>query len=85
MPELCRFYGIIIAMYYRDHSPPHFHAIYGEHEATVEIANGEVLGSLLARALRHVQDWRMLHVSDLQDAWSLAQDRRPLLNLAPLE
>jgi hypothetical protein len=60
-------------------------AIYGEHEATVEIASGAVLGFLPARALRYVQDWRMLHVHELQNAWMLAQLRQPLPNLAPLE
>jgi hypothetical protein len=42
MPELCRFLGIVIAMYYRDHGPPHFHAIYGGFEVTVEIETGNV-------------------------------------------
>ena len=45
MPEISRFLGIVIAMYYRDHAPPHFHAVYGEYEATVSIASGEVNGS----------------------------------------
>jgi hypothetical protein len=44
MPELCRFYGIIIRMFWSDHPPPHFHAIYGEHEAIVEIATSEIIG-----------------------------------------
>jgi hypothetical protein len=41
MPELCRFYGIIIRMFWEDHSPPHFHAIYGNHEALVDIRSSE--------------------------------------------
>jgi hypothetical protein len=57
MPELSRFLGIIIAMYYRDHGPPHFHAIYGEYEATINIATGAVTGELPKRALNHVQEW----------------------------
>jgi hypothetical protein len=61
MPELSRSLGIVIAMYYRDHSSPHFHAIYGEYEATVEIESGAVNGSLPKRALAHVQEWRLLH------------------------
>ena len=44
MPEISRFLGIIIRMYYRDHAPPHFHAEYGEYEITVEIATGIVTG-----------------------------------------
>jgi hypothetical protein len=44
MPELSRFLGIVIAMYYRDHAPPHFHAVYAEYEATINIRTGEVVG-----------------------------------------
>ena len=54
MPELSRFLGIIIAMYYRDHGPPHFHAVYGEFEITVEIESGRVNGNFPKRALAHV-------------------------------
>jgi hypothetical protein len=85
MPELSRFLGIVIAMYYRDHGPPHFHAIYGEHEATVNIATGAINGSLPRRALNLVQEWRLLHQQELQDAWALAEAQRPLPNIAPLE
>ena len=55
MPVLCRFLGITIAMYYRDHHPAHFHARYGEHEALVAIASGAVWGSLPPRVLQ--ADW----------------------------
>src|SRR5258707_52162 len=61
MPELSRFLGIVIAMYYRDHRPAHFHAIYGNAEATVEIVSGKVRGDLPHRALAHVHEWRLLH------------------------
>jgi len=57
MPELSRFLGIVIAMFYRDHAPPHFHAYYGEHEITVEIESGKVSGDFPRRALAHVQEW----------------------------
>ena len=56
MPEISRFLGIVIAMYYRDHAPPHFHALYGEHEVTISIATGEVNGDFPKRALAHVQE-----------------------------
>ncbi len=85
MPELSRFLGIIIAMYYRDHGPPHFHAIYGEYEATINIATGAVTGELPKRALNHVQEWRQLHLQELTDAWALAEAQKPLPNIAPLE
>lgn len=61
MPEISRFLGIVIAMYYRDHAPAHFHAVYGDHEITVEIATCAVNGSFPGRAMAHVQEWRALH------------------------
>jgi hypothetical protein len=85
VPELSRFLGIIIAMYYRDHPPPHFHAIYGEHEATIGIEFGQVNGSLPARVLGLVQEWRALHQAELLAAWTLAVAQKPLPNIAPLE
>lgn len=85
VPEISRFLGIVIAMYYRDHHPPHFHAIYGEHEATIGIETGAATGYLPKRAMSHVQDWRLLHEQELLEAWVLARARKPLPNIAPLE
>ena len=85
MPEISRFLGIVIAMYYRDHAPPHFHAVYGEHEVTVEIASGVVNGDMPKRALAHVQEWRTLHQQELYDTWTLARASRPLPRIEPLE
>ncbi len=85
MPELSRFLGIIIAMYYRDHGPAHFHAVYGDFEVTVEIESGKVNGSFPPRALTHVQEWRLLHQAELVEAWSLARSARPLPRIEPLE
>ncbi len=86
MPELTRFFGIIIAMYYNDHSPPHFHAKYGADQAVIRIDTGEVIeGNLSARALRLVEEWRLLHEDELANDWDLAQDRLPLIKIEPLE
>jgi hypothetical protein len=85
MPELSRFLGIVIAMYYREHGPAHFHAIYGDFEATVEIETGWVNGSLPRRALAHVHEWRQLHRQELLDAWSAARASQPLPRIEPLE
>jgi hypothetical protein len=85
MPEISRFLGIVIAMYYRDHAPPHFHAIYGEYEATVEVESGGVNGELPRRALAHVQEWRSLHKRELADIWNLARASKPLPRIEPLE
>ena len=85
MPELSRFLGIVIAMYYRDHAPPHFHAIYGDYEATINISTGELNGHLPRRALAHVQEWRLLHQEELLKALSLAISQQPLPKIEPLE
>ncbi len=81
MPELSRFLGIVIAMYHRDLSPPHFHAIYGNAEVTVEIATGKVNGQFPKRALAHVLEWCSLHRGELTNA----RASRPLPKIEPLE
>lgn len=66
MPEICRFYGIVIKMFFADHPPPHFHAEYGEYEALITIDDGEVFaGGLPARALNMVKEWVELHREEL--------------------
>jgi hypothetical protein len=85
MPEISRFLGIVIAMYYDDHVPPHFHAKYGEFEITVDIESGAIRGQFPRRALKHVVEWYELHQSELQELWDLARARRPLRRIAPLE
>lgn len=85
MPELSRFLGIVIAMYYRDHAPAHFHAVYGDYEITIEIESGKVNGEFPKRALTHVQEWRELHKVELLTDWDLAQKREPLKKIPPLE
>jgi hypothetical protein len=85
MPELCRFYGIIIRMFWADHPPPHFHAIYGSHEALVEIATSEIIaGSLPLGAHSLVSQWVSLHRDELLQAWELARALQPLRKIEPL-
>jgi hypothetical protein len=86
MPEISRFLGIIIAMYYNDHAPPYFHAKYGDLEMKVNIVTGEVMeGSLPNRAHRLVLEWWELHKGELAEDWSLAEARKPLNSIEPLE
>ena len=85
MPELSRFLGIIIAMFYKDHAPPYFHAIYGEFEITVEIESGVINGRFPRRALRLVFEWLELHKDELLENWQLAEEKKPLKKIAPLE
>ena len=86
MPVVSRFLGIVIGMFFNDHSPPHFHASYGEHEVAIDIRDGQVLwGSLPRRALGHVQEWRQAHVAELEDNWERARRKEPLRPIVPLE
>ncbi len=85
MPELSRFLGIVITMFYRDHAPPHFHATYGEFDIEVSIGDGVVTGTFPKRALRHVLEWYDLHRDELRENWNLAAARKPLKKIAPLE
>lgn len=85
MPELSRFYGIIIRMFWRDHPPAHFHAIYGSYEAIIEIETSEVIaGSLPLGADSLVKQWIELHRDELRHDWELARAKRPLLKIDPL-
>jgi len=72
-------------MYYNDHGPAHFHAIYGGFEITVDIESGSLSGAFPPRALAHVQEWRGLHKAELLQNWALARERKPLNKIAPLE
>ncbi len=86
MPEICRFYGIVIRMYVLDHAPPHFHAVYGEHEALIGIEDlATVRGRLPARAERLVTEWASLHQAELREAWQRARNLKPLGKIAPLD
>jgi Domain of unknown function (DUF4160) len=85
LPEISRFLGIIIAIYYRDHRPPHFHAIYGDYEVVVNIENGVLEGRFPRRAVRLFLEWYELHREELMEAWRLAEQRKPLKKIAPLE
>jgi hypothetical protein len=69
--EMSRFLGIIIAMFYKVHAPPHFHAIYGEYEITVEIESGVINGRFPRRALRLVLEWLELNKDELLENWQL--------------
>jgi len=84
MPEISRFYGIIITMNYNEHNPPHFHAIYQGYEISIEINTGLVKGTMPKRALKMIFEWLDIHKDELLEDWQLAQDRKSLLKIAPL-
>ena len=85
MPELSRFYGIIIRMHFRDHAPPHFHATYQNHEATVRISDLAVTrGALPVREQGLVAEWASLHQQELYEAWERRTRQEPLGKIEPL-
>lgn len=84
MPEISRFFGIVIRMLANEHAPPHFHAVYGEFEVTVTIEDGVVTGRFPGRPLRLVLEWRDLHQEELAANWGRLQSGQPPLAIPPL-
>ncbi len=85
MPEISRFFGIVISMFYDEHGVPHFHASYGEHIASVEVDSGLIRGSLPPRVAGLVLEWRAKHVAELLENWARARSGQPLTRVPPLE
>ncbi len=85
MPEICRFYGIIIKMFYKDHAPPHFHAEYQEFEAQFDIQTLEIIeGELPARAKILTLEWAYEHRQELITNWNRARKPEELFRIDPL-
>jgi len=85
MPELCRFFGIVIRMYASDHPPPHFHVEYAEHEAQISIGDGLIMrGSLPAPQRRLVMQWAAQRETALLAAWAKASADEPPGTIEPL-
>ena len=84
MPEIARFYGIVIKMYFRqsEHNPPHIHALYGDYMSAINIATGEVLeGDLPGKALGLVREWIDQQKGNLAEIWNSQEYKK----LQPLE
>ena len=85
MPIISRFLGIIIAMYWNDHSHPHFQAKYGEYEVTINIRTGVIEGKFPKRALKLVVEWYELHKEELIEDWKLYRNNEAPKPIEPLE
>jgi len=86
MPEISRFYGIIILMYFDEHNPPHFHARYGSEKVAIEVASLRVLeGRLPSRALGLVIEWASQHQEELMMNWEALRNDRPPKKIQPLQ
>jgi hypothetical protein len=70
MPVVSTFYGIIIKMFFRDHNPPHIHAVYGEYNGLIDLNTFELVeGDLPPRALKLVQEWGQINQDTLLKMW----------------
>jgi len=85
VPRVSEFFGIVILMYYKEHPPPHFHAVYQGSEAVVSIENlGVLQGQLNPRALGLVLEWAALHQDELLQAWERTRAHEPPGRIEPL-
>lgn len=85
MPEVSRFYGIIILMFADDHNPPHIHVRYGDRRASITIKNGLVTGQLARKELVKVYQWIDLHYDEILDNWNRLKNGLEPLPINPLE
>lgn len=85
MPEISRFYGIVIRMFFNDHPPSHFHASYGDQEALIAIDTLAVIaGELSPRAMGLVAEWASQHRDELRQNWARARELEPMAKIDPL-
>lgn len=86
MPEISRFFGIVITMRYREHAPPHFHAAYGERRASLAIDPVVLLkGRLPSRVLGLVVEWASAHQVELLENWGRAERNEAVRRIPPLQ
>ena len=86
MPEISRFFGIIIRMFFDEHNPPHIHAEYQGQKAVFDFGGNVARGDLGSRtATKLVREWIDLHVEELRADWALAQAGREVERIAPLD
>lgn len=85
MPEISRFYGIVITMYFSDHNPPHFHVRYNDYHAIIDIETGKVKGEMPRQALRLVFEWLDQHKEELRENWLRMEKGEPVTSIKPLD
>jgi hypothetical protein len=86
VPTISAFYGILIQMFWNEHAPPHFHALYGEHEALIDVRDLHVMrGSLPHRAMALVSEWAAEHRDELMEDWNLCRQLQPPKRIEPLK
>ena len=85
MPEISRFFGIIVRMFYNEHNPPHFHAEYSGNKAVFDFQGNVTKGNLSSRtATKLVREWIDLHLFELETDWKLAKENKEINKIEPL-
>lgn len=84
MPTISMFYGILIRMYYNDHKPPHFHALYGEYKAIFNFEGELIDGDMPNNQIKLITAWTVIHKDELYANWELARNCEGLFNITPL-
>ncbi|MDR1462602.1 MAG: DUF4160 domain-containing protein [Azoarcus sp.] len=85
MPTISTFYGILIQMFWGDHVPPHFHALYAEHEVLIDIQTLDVLeGEMPRRAIALILEWAQEHRAELMEDWKLCEFNQQPNKIPPL-
>jgi hypothetical protein len=86
MPEISRFFGIIIRMFFDEHNPPHIHVEYEGNKAVFDLSGNITRGDLRSRtAIRLVREWIDLHVAELREDWELAQAGKEIKKITPMD
>ena len=85
MPEISRFYGIIIYMYYNEHNPPHFHFSFGEYKGVMYIKTGIIEGKIPAKVIKKIIAWAEIHEKNLLKTWDLLQEGKRITRIKPLK
>ena len=85
MPEISRFYGILIHMFFNEHNPPHFHAVYGEYRVSIDLENEVVNGFMPKRALKLVFEWMDIHKTEIIENWKKCQQGETPDKIEPLK
>ncbi|MBI1937390.1 MAG: DUF4160 domain-containing protein [Ignavibacteriales bacterium] len=86
MPEISRFYGIVVKMFFREHNPPHFHVSYGDETAQISISDAKIInGTVPDRVLRLISEWVNLHRGELYENWELCIKNKAPASIKPLE
>jgi hypothetical protein len=86
VPTISIFYGIVVQMFAGDHAPPHFHALYAEHEVVIDLRDLSVLhGSLPRRATALLLEWASEHHDELKEDWQRCERMQAPKRIAPLK